>query len=311
MNMLLASRFISFDETEFRLGNDRDVGGTRAGTYTNNALNRGGARSTRSNNHVTGGLAVTAAGEFLPPLVIYSSSAEKEENMAVNDEWVASFGKTKGKYGHKQFIERLPYIAVRRNGSMDVKLFMEFVETATFDLYPEDTVSLEIKLDEFGRLVMGPVMWTCDTGPGRLTSVDGELGPIWDEWAKKMMDKGVILNGLLPNSTSVAAVMDELFRKFKIATRAATQKVFAKKIKANAKAVTAKKLEIAQRLANDESVPASEYAKVNVVATLNPSDLGEILYGELDEDGYAAAESPIAESFTKEKIEAAHEKVCV
>ena len=173
MNPLLQSRHIVFDETEFRLGSDRDNGGTRAGTYTNPALNRGGTRSTRSNTHVTGGLAVTAAGELLPPLIIFPSSAENEENMAVNDEWIVGLGKTRGRYGHGQHIERMPYVSVRKSGSMDVKLFMEFVENATFDLYPEDTVSLVIKLDNYGRLESGPVMWTVDTGPGRLTSIDG------------------------------------------------------------------------------------------------------------------------------------------
>ena len=147
MNKLLSSRHIVFDETEFRMGNDRDVGGTRSGTYTNTSLNRGGARCTRSSGHVTGGLGVTAAGELLPPLVIFSSTAEKEENYAVNDEWIAPMGKTKGKYGHKHFVERLPYIAVRKVGSMDVRLFMDFVENATFDLYPAETVSLEIEID--------------------------------------------------------------------------------------------------------------------------------------------------------------------
>ena len=54
MNKLLAHRHIVFDETMFTLGNERDVGGTRSGTYTNGSLNRGGARSTRSSQHVTG-----------------------------------------------------------------------------------------------------------------------------------------------------------------------------------------------------------------------------------------------------------------
>ena len=153
-------------------------------------------------------------------------------------------------------------------------------------------------------------LWTVDTGPGRLLSVEGELGEACDEWAKKMMEKGVILNGLLPNSTSVSAIMDELFRAFKIKTRKATQKVWAQKIKANAKSVAAKKTAIAQRIARGETVSPRERSKVNTVATLDPSDLGKILYGKLDENGYGAPNSPIVESFTKEKIEGAHEKVC-
>ena len=82
----------------------------------------------------------------------FSSSAEKEGNLAVQDGWVASFGKTKGKYGHRSPIERTPYIAVRNSGSMDGKLFREHVETVIFDLYPPETVSLEIKVDDHGRL---------------------------------------------------------------------------------------------------------------------------------------------------------------
>ena len=310
MNRNLAHRWVSFDETQFTLGNERDVGGTRSGTYTNESLNRGGARSTRSSQHVTGGLGVTAAGEFLPPLVIFSTSAENKENYAVNDQWIAGMGITKGKYGHKSFIERRPYIAVRKVGSMDIELFMEYIENVTFDLYPENTVSLEIKLDEHGRLVSGPVMWNMDTGPGRLCSVDGDLGELWDEWAESMMQRGVILCGLLPNSTSVSAIMDKLFRAFKIASRKATQKVFAKKIKANAKAVAKLKAEMARKLANNEEVSEAEKAKVNVVANLSPADLGEILWGVLDENGYAAPNSPMATSFTKAKIEEAQAKVC-
>ena len=64
---------------------------------------------------------------------------------------------------------------------MDNALFMEYIENVTSDLYPEETVSLEIEIDEHGRLVMGPVLWTIDTGPSRLTSVKGELGEAWDE----------------------------------------------------------------------------------------------------------------------------------
>jgi hypothetical protein len=62
------------------------------------------------------------AGEPLPPLFIFSSGA-CEERMAVNDVWIETMGKIRGKWGHKHFIERLPYIAVRPNGSMDISLF--------------------------------------------------------------------------------------------------------------------------------------------------------------------------------------------
>ena len=97
------------------------------------------------------------AGEVLPPLMIFSSDAQTEDRMAVNDEWIAGFGKVRGKYGHRHIIERLPYIASRPNGSMDVNLFVQLICEITFDLYPEATVSLEIVTDEFGHLFSGPV----------------------------------------------------------------------------------------------------------------------------------------------------------
>jgi len=47
-----------------------------------------------------------------------------------------------------------------------------------------------------------------DTGQGRLANIDDEE---WDEWSKEMRMKGVILNELPLNATSVLAITDELF----------------------------------------------------------------------------------------------------
>ena len=112
MNKLLTHHSIKFDRSELRLGSNTDSSGSRSKTHTNPNLNRGGARHTRSSGHITGGVAVNGAGELLPPLIIFSSNAKKEENLAVQDGWLATFGKIKGKYGHKTFVERLPYVAV-------------------------------------------------------------------------------------------------------------------------------------------------------------------------------------------------------
>ena len=309
MSTLLAGCNIVFDETKLRLGSNKDASGPRSRTHINPRLNCGGSHHTRSSGHVTDGFVVTGAGEFLPPLILFSSSAENEANYAVKDEWVATFGKTKGKYGHARYVERLPYIAVRKSGSMDIRLFMEFVKNVTFDLYPEETVSLSVEIDEHGRLIKGPVMWTVDTGPGRLTSIDGEHAEEWEEWAREMMVKGVILNGLLPNSTTVSTIMDKLYRAFKIACRVSTHLVYARKIKANAKAIPRRMLAIAQKLARGEVVTEQERGKVTSIVSLNPGDLGDILYGRLSDDGFAAINSPIAKAFTKEKILEAHRKV--
>ena len=102
-----------------------------------------------------------------------------------------------------------------------------------------------------------------------MCSVDSEMAEEWEAWAESMMRRGVILLGLLPNSTSVSAVLDEVFCALKIATRKATQQVYAKKIKANARSARRKKLEITKRMAYNGEVPASEIAKVNVITSLN------------------------------------------
>ena len=180
------------------------------------------------------------------------------------------------------------------------------VKNITFNLYPQETVSLEIEVDEHGRLVKGPVMWTMDTGQGRLANLADES---WDEWALKMINRGVIINGLLPNSTTVLAIMDELFRAFKADLRSYTHDHYARKIKANSKAIVKRKLEIARKIAVGELVTEAERAKTRSVVGLNPMDLGPILFGKLTENGYADPKSPIATAFTKEKILESHDKV--
>ena len=99
------------------------------------------------------------------------------------------FGKIKGKFGHPNYIERLPYVAVRKSGSMDCRLFRQLIEDTTFDLYPKETVALAIKVNDHGRLLTGPVMWTMDTGQGRMANLEDEG---WDKWAEEIQNKGVI-----------------------------------------------------------------------------------------------------------------------
>ena len=145
-----------------------------------------------------------------------------------------------------------------------------------------------------------------DTGQGRLANLDDEG---WDEWAESMMNQGVIINGLLPNSTAVMAIMDELFRAFKNSLQASTHKHYAKKIKVNAVQISRRKAEIARKIAGGIEVTEAEKAKTRSVVGLNPMDLGPILYGELSGKGDPHPSSPIATAFTREKIMEAHRKL--
>ena len=87
-------------------------------------------------------------------------------------------------------------------------------------------------------------MWTMDTGQGRLANLDDES---WDERAASMINRGVIINGLLPNSTTVLAIMDDLYCAFKADLHKCTHDHYAEKIKANSKAITNRTLDIAGR----------------------------------------------------------------
>ncbi len=307
-------RMLFFDETDHVLGNEQDRAGTRTTTYTNTQLNRAGARHCRgTGGHVTGGYSVTAAGEFPPPLFLFSSDAKDAENMAVADEWIVGMGYTKGKFGHSEEKLFSPWVAVRNSGSMDTGLFLKYIEQMTLQLYPKDTLSPTCEFDSEGNLVKGPVLWITDTGPGRLAKPDSdyrnEKGETYDEIMERFAKMGIIITGLLPNSTAVTAVMDELFRAFKNATRAAAQIVYARKIKDNARQVIEKKKDLARRYSKGEKIPPAELKKVNVVVSLDRKDLGEILYGELDDQGLPHQDSPIAKHFTPEKINQALHKV--
>ena len=124
-------------------------------------------------------------------------------------------------------------------------------------------------------MISGPVLWDCDTGPGRLAKLSID-DPRWDEWAKKMHDKGVIIIGLLPNLTSVTALLDELFDCFKQATRIKTQNIYTRKVKENSKAVKKLKEDIAQRKAAGEDISPDDICKINGTVTLSKVDVSEI-----------------------------------
>ena len=125
----------------------------------NPQLNRGGVCHTRSSDHITCNVAVNRAR-------IFSSNAKKEQNLTVQDGCLATFVKIKGKCGHKAFVKYLPYVAVRKSGSIDLRLFRETTKNITFDMYPKDSISLNIELDEHGWLLKGPVISTTDTVQG-------------------------------------------------------------------------------------------------------------------------------------------------
>ena len=90
-----------------------------------------------------------------------------------------------------------------------------------------------------------------------------------------MQEKGIIINGLLPNSTAVMAIMDELFRAFNGALKHLIHSHYAKKTKANAKQVQRRKAEIASKIARGEDASETELAKTHLAGGLNQIDGSE------------------------------------
>ena len=117
-----------------------------------------------------------------------------------------------------------------------------------------------------------------------------------------MLKGGIILNDFLPNLTEVTAVMDGLFITFKCFALENMHIVFAHKIKANAAPRCGASWKLPSVSWMGHVVPSKEQIVTVTVANLNPGDLGEILFGELIDDGYPAADSPVAVDFMKEEI---------
>ena len=117
-------------------------------------------------------------------------------------------------------------------------------------MYPDpDTVSLEIKRDDHGRLVSGPVLWTTDMGQGRVSANTFET-PEWDKWARDKYNKGILIMPLLPNSTAVTALMDKLLGPYKGACRERSQVIYAEHVLRHSQKLSA----IKAKMANDEEV---------------------------------------------------------
>ena len=78
--------------------------------------------------------------------------------LGVNDEWIDTFGKIKGKWGSTNFISCLPYVDIYPKGSMENELFMQMTEMGTLDLYLPDMVLLKVEFENVSQLVKGPVL---------------------------------------------------------------------------------------------------------------------------------------------------------
>jgi len=120
-------RIVNMDETHHDLSITGDRSGPRAVTYHNKNLQRGSKRGVKSTRHVTGVYATNAAGESLPPMYIYDSSAQNEVNYQVQLQWLEGLPSVSGRYGCPMQYETGSFFAVRASGSKDDSLLMEYI----------------------------------------------------------------------------------------------------------------------------------------------------------------------------------------
>ena len=104
--------------------------------YHNASLQRGYTPSTKAGRHVTGVYATSAAGETLPPMYIFDSSAVSECNYQVRVEWLRNLPTVEGRYGCPTLVDSGSFFAVRASGSMDDTLFNDYVDRIVLPLFP-------------------------------------------------------------------------------------------------------------------------------------------------------------------------------
>ena len=262
------------DETHHDLSITGDKGGSRAVTYHDPSLQRGPQRDVKSSRHVTGVYATTSAGEAVPPMFIFDSSAKVEANFRVKLSWLENLPIIQGRFGCPTEIEQNSFYAVRQRGSMDDTLLNDYIERVIFPLYPNMA-----KVAEFdpatGRLIRGPVILKLDAGPGRIVT-DEDVILKREEYSERGL---TILMGL-PNATSVQQEMDALYGPFKSATYARGESLVQEKL-----------MRRGQAIRNGEHQTA--------VLSLNFNDLATI---EKVLPGKDVSLRPFESIFTKEKI---------
>ena len=110
---------------------------------------------------------------------------------------------------------------------------------------------------------------------------------------------------LLPNSTAVTALMDKLFGPYKGACRERSQVIYAKHLPRHSQKLSA----IKEKMSRNEEVSNEEKKSLKQAVRMDPSDVGKIVFGDLQEDGRPHPDSPFAVHFTKEKIAHGAEEV--
>ena len=92
-------QIINFDQNDHQFTTKNEKGGSRSIRWGNPTLAKGSERGTRGLRHTTGISGANSAGEAMPPIYCYDSSAGDEENFQIKPSWVEGLPKVRGGYG--------------------------------------------------------------------------------------------------------------------------------------------------------------------------------------------------------------------
>ena len=92
-------RIINWDETDHPLSTQNDKGGSRAIQWGDSSLPKGTNVGCRGSHHTTGIYGANTAGEPMPPVYCFDTSASVEDNFQLKHSWVDVLPKVCGRYG--------------------------------------------------------------------------------------------------------------------------------------------------------------------------------------------------------------------
>ncbi len=158
--------FLTLDETHHKFSAVGAKGGANAGRYANSSFPRLGERCIVSNFHTTGVYATTLRGEPLPPMYIFSTASQNEEDHKIDPRICEGLPTVTASYGADVDTIFLSYVTVRSKGSMDTGLWHQLICTIYTPLR-KGRISPEPIHDHLtNKLISGPLFVKTDTGPG-------------------------------------------------------------------------------------------------------------------------------------------------
>ena len=110
---------------------------------------------------------VNLAGEALPPLYIFDSKCQNDDNFSIDLRACDGLPEVTGKYGLDKLTCIASYVAVRKKGGTDAPLWTDFNETVLQPLYPRMAKTVK-RCPITQKMLEGPLVTKTDSGPGRL-----------------------------------------------------------------------------------------------------------------------------------------------